>query len=364
MTLTNPFKFGSVVDVPYFTNRTEEIRHLKQTLQGPNHVILISPRRFGKTSLMLKVLDKLDRPYVFLDLQIITDVNDLATQLLKRIYRIYPFERLKQLVKNFQIVPNLTINPVNNDVEISFQPAETSMPMLEDVLNTLDLLGTKEKCPILVFDEFQEINRLGKHLPGHMRAVMQHHQNINYAFMGSMESRMKEIFEQKKSPFYHFGQLMLLNRIPKPDFQAYLNNGFESSHAGVLTESILDFTQCHPYYTQQLASTIWELSTVYTDVDILFSEAISRLIQIHDADYERLWQMLNPTDRKVMISLSQKEQNILTSTIFKKYNIKAASTVFSSLKRLMAQGYVIKMDSQYELDDPFFAQWINQKRKY
>ena len=85
MIKSNPFKFGSIVDEPYFTNRVNELQQLKQLLQSQNHVILISPRRYGKTSLMMKVVGQLDRPYIFLDMQLITDVTDFATQLLKRI---------------------------------------------------------------------------------------------------------------------------------------------------------------------------------------------------------------------------------------------------------------------------------------
>lgn len=122
MTKSNPFKFGSIVDDPYFTNRVNEIQKIKNLLQSQNHLILISPRRYGKTSLMLKVVKTLERPYIFLDLQLVTDVADFAAQLLKRIYRIYPFEQLKQLIKSFRIIPNFTINPLNNEAEISFQP--------------------------------------------------------------------------------------------------------------------------------------------------------------------------------------------------------------------------------------------------
>lgn len=114
---------------PTFTNRVKELKQIKSLLQSQNHLILISPRRYGKTSLVTKVLSDLDRPFIFLNLQLITDVSDFAAQLLKRIYRIYPFERLKQLVKNFRIVPSLIMNPLTNEVEISFQGSHSSFPL-------------------------------------------------------------------------------------------------------------------------------------------------------------------------------------------------------------------------------------------
>jgi len=176
---------------------------------------------------------------------------------------------------------------------------------------------------------------------------------------------MREIFEKKKSPFYHFGQLFPLEKIPNDDFIEYLASGFESKSASPkeLSEEILKLTNCHPYYTQQLAYTVWE----NCDDDLPFEEqinsAVNYLIQIHDIDYERLWQNQNQTDKKVLIALAQKEKNILTGPFNQKYGFTATSTVYSSLKRLMKKGYVIKSNINYELDDPFFAKWIDRKRK-
>jgi len=182
MTKVNPFKFGSVVDDPYFTNRVKELEQIENILQSANHLIVISPRRYGKTSLIMKVVSKLERPFIFLDLQLITDTSDFASQLLKRIYRIYPFERLKQLLKKFRIVPTLSMNPLNNEVDVSFQPVSSHLPILEDVFNLIEALGEKGKRPIIVIDEFQDIKRIDSKLDRHLRAIMQHHKNINYAF--------------------------------------------------------------------------------------------------------------------------------------------------------------------------------------
>lgn len=365
MTKVNPFKFGSIVDEPYFTNRVKELGQIKSILQSANHLIMISPRRYGKSSLIMKVVGKLKRPHIFLDLQLITDTSDFASQLLKRIYRIYPFARLKQLLKDFRIVPTLNMNPLSNEIDISFQPVSSHLPILEDVFNMIEILGRKGKRPIIILDEFQDIKRIDNKLDRYLRAVIQHHKNINYVFLGSMESMMRDIFEKKKSPFYHFGQLLPLEKIPHDDFSEYLANGFKSksSSPNKLSEEILKLTSCHPYYTQQLAYTVWENCDDNLLVVEQITSAVNYLIQIHDIDYERLWHNQNQTDKKVLIALSQNEKNILTDSFNRKFGLTATSTVFSSIKRLMNQGYVIKSDMGYELDDPFFAKWINRKRK-
>jgi len=365
MIKTNPFKFGSIVDGPYFTNRVTELQQIKTLLQSKNHLILISPRRYGKTSLMLKVVKTLERPYIFLDLQLITDVADFASQLLKRLYRIYPVERIKQFIKSFRIVPSLNLNPVTNEIDISFQPVTSAMPLLEDVLNLIEKLGTHAKTPVVIFDEFQDIFRIETGLDRQLRAIIQHHKNVNYAFLGSMESMMRDIFEKKKSAFYHFGQLMPLGKIPYDDFYNYLIKGFSGrcSNEKTLSEIILKVTKAHPYYTQQLAFTVWNNCNDKLSPEKQIDNAVAGLVQVHDIDYERLWQTQNQTDKKVLIALSLQKQNILSEPVIRQYGLPATSTVFSCLKRLMKQGYVIKSGSFYELDDPFFAQWIKQKRE-
>jgi len=364
MTTSNPFKFGSVVDEPFFTNRVNELKQIKQLLQSQNHLILISPRRYGKTSLILKAVNALKRPYLFLDLQLVTGIEDFAAQLLKRLYRIYPFERIKQFIKNFRVLPALNVNPLTNEVDISFQTVDKPAPLLEDVFNLIENLGKQGKRPIVILDEFQEIFRIGNHLDNQLRAVLQHHKQVNYAFLGSMESMMQDIFERKKSSFYHFGQMIPLGKIPYDDFYHYLVRGFEKKcvQKENISKKILEFTRAHPYYTQQLAFTVWENCSNNLPFAGQVNTAITLLIQIHDMDYERLWQTLNPTDKKVLIALSLQNRNILSETVVRKYGLPAVSTVFSSLQRMMKHGYIIKTNSGYEPDDPFFAQWIKRKR--
>ncbi len=86
----NPFKFGTVVDGVHFTDREEEIAFISSHLRSENHLIMISPRRFGKTSLIRKILKESDRKHIYLDLQIVLSEEDFASQLLRRVYRISP----------------------------------------------------------------------------------------------------------------------------------------------------------------------------------------------------------------------------------------------------------------------------------
>lgn len=363
--LKNPFKFGAIVDEPYFANRKEEISKVKSILNSENHLIIISPRRFGKTSLIKKVTGSINRPSIYLDLQLITNTEDFTAQLLKRLYRIYPFEKLKQQIKNFRILPSISLNPLNNEVDISFQPVSSSSIIIEDVLNLIENISKRREKVIVVLDEFQEIKNIGKQLDRHLRSTIQHHQKINYVFLGSQEHLMRDIFEKKNSPFYHFGNLLLLDKIPYTDFFTYLSERFSNitKHPEKISTEILGITKSHPFYTQQLAFNIFEFLLKKEITADIVEKGVDEIVRIHDMDFERLWNTLNRTDMKVLIGMTQTKISPLSSGFMVKSNIGSSSTIFSSLKRLSDKGIVIKTEAGYEIDDPFFTKWIKIRRE-
>ena len=123
----NPFKFGTVVDGEYFTDREDELTQIGSYLNSENHLIIISPRRFGKTSLIRKILKESERRYVYLDMQLVISEEDFAAQLLKRIYRIFPMQKLKGYIKSFRLIPTVNLNPVTGEAEITFKPGSKDL---------------------------------------------------------------------------------------------------------------------------------------------------------------------------------------------------------------------------------------------
>ena len=116
-----------------------------------------------------------------------------------------------------------------------------------------------------------------------------------------------------------------------------------------LAKRILDYTSCHPYYSQQLASNVWQVGVLKPDAEDPFKAAIDHIVTTHGLDYERLWMNFNRTNKWIMQRLSyglplQTGEN-------------RTSTIYSALKRLQKDGYVIYTD-RYEMEDPFFREWI------
>ena len=354
----NPFKFGTIVQGEFFTDRIEELEHVKQLLDSENHLVLISPRRFGKSSLIAKALQQTGRPFITIDFMKVLSTEDLAAQILSGVFRLHKMEKLKHLLAHFRVAPNISYNPVTEGWDFSFMPLmEKASVALEDAMGLLQKITTPENRLIVVFDEFQEVNEISPSLAKQLRAIIQHQEGMNYVFMGSQESMMNEIFEKKKSPFYHFGQRMNLKKIPYADFFSYIVSRLPDMAQEVkekIANDILQFTNVHPYYSQQLAAATYNIIMYGNPSENAVSEAIKQQVDEHDLDYERLWTSMKRTDRKILTLLARKTNPLTDRSL-------PTSTTFSAIKRLVKQGYVIKTTT-YELEDPFFGEWIMQDK--
>ncbi|MCR4837108.1 MAG: AAA-like domain-containing protein [Bacteroidaceae bacterium] len=354
--MKNPFKFGTIVDDEFFTDRQHELQFIHRILNSENHLILISPRRFGKSSLVMRAVKQSSRPYILINWQQITSTEDLAAKLLKSVFRIYPWERVKHLMNHFHVIPTISTNPLTDRVDVSFQPVVDANVLLEDAMALVEKVSSNNQRIVVIFDEFQEVVSIAKGLDKQLRSIMQMQKNLNYIMLGSQESMMTEIFEHNKSPFYHFGTLMRLEKIPFQDFLDYLNKRLSPvllSQSNDICNEILNITRCHPYYTQQLASQVWELASYEKISNNVVMCAVERLTNIHDLDFERLWISFNKMDKRILQTISSMKNPMQDRQL-------PTSTTYSSIKRLMKVGYVIKTNV-YEIEDPFFNQWIQQK---
>lgn len=350
--MENPFKFGTIVEAGYFTDRVNEVAYIEQFIKSANHLVMISPRRFGKSSLVAKAVKESGRKSITLNLQSVTSVSDLSAKLLREFFKVHPMERIRHLIAHFRIVPMISTNPVTGAMDVSFQSGAPEEVLLEDVLNLLERAHSEKDRLIVVLDEFQEIKDISSGLDRQLRSIMQEQKHINYILLGSQESMMTDIFENKKSPFYHFGELMRLGKLPRQDFYDYLVERLSAvfpESCKVLADRILNFTECHPYYSQQLAANVWQIGVLQPkSVDVL-QAAVDHIVVSHALDYERLWMGFKRTNRWILQRLAYGK------TL--QDGEHRTSTIYSALKRLQKDGYAIYSD-HYELEDPFFKQWI------
>ena len=347
----NPFKYGSIVTGDFFTDREEELQQVKQKLDSENHLVLISPRRFGKSSLVEMALQDVHREHILIDMQYVMDVDDLAAHIVKAILDLHPWEKIKHLMSHFRVAPTLSTNAVTGSMEVSFQPTASSTTVLEDAMALSDRVSSQENRLLVVLDEFQEILNIGKGLDKRLRALMQRQKNLNYILMGSQESMMEDIFEKKSSPFYHFGYVMHLRKIPHDKFERYLADRLPAvTTQQEIIKDILDFTRCHPYYTQLLASEVWEKMTYNNMESNVVAAAKDSIVNARDLDFERLWLVQNRTDRSWLLQIAKEQQTL-------KGKLQPKSTRYSALHKLQKTGLLIKTET-FEIEDPFFRAWI------
>ena len=354
----NPFKFGTIVEGDYFTDRNKELQDIIDMLDSENHLVLISPRRYGKSSLINKALQQMKRPYILIDMMQVISVESLAATIVRQILKQYTMERIKHLISNLRVTPTLTYKAQTDSWSVSFtaNTVQDSMTALEDAMDMLERVTTPNNRLIIVFDEFQEVTEVSKTLDRQLRAIMQRQKGLNYVFMGSQESMMEEIFEKKKSPFYHFGQRMVLHRLPYEELMQYIEERMpigDKTECETVSNQILKVTNLHPYYTQQLASMVYRKIKAGSAIGHIVEDAVSSIIEEHDLDYERLWQTMTRGERRVIQQLAQGINPTQNRTI-------PYTTTASTLKKLIKNGYIVKT-TQYELEDPFFKQWILQK---
>lgn len=133
--------------------------------------------------------------------------------IIKEVYRLYPWEKLKHMLAGLRIIPVISSTPTGDQLEVSFNPQiASSSTFIEDALTLLEKVSTPERKLIVVLDEFQELLEVEKNVDKKLRAITQKQEGLNYIFLGSQESMMADIFERPRSHFYHFGLLMRLDK--------------------------------------------------------------------------------------------------------------------------------------------------------
>ena len=145
---------------------------------------------------------------------------------------------------------------------------------------------------------------------------------------------------------------MRLGKLPRQDFYDYLVERLSAvfpESCRVLADCILNFTECHPYYSQQLAANVWQIGVLQPKSEDVLQAAVDHIVVSHALDYERLWMGFKRTNRWILQRLAYGK------TL--QDGEHRTSTIYSALKRLQKVGYAIYSD-HYELEDPFFKQWI------
>jgi hypothetical protein len=378
--MENPFVYGKVARGESFADREAESEELMADIASGQSVIIFSPRRYGKTSLILEVLDRAREVgllTVYLDLFKVTSEEGFITTYAKEVAKLqtggvrFILRNLRELLP--RLVPKVVLKSEKAGVEVEFEfdPRSERDPLLDDLLEAVTIMGKKSnKRAVVVFDEFQEIADwdAARNVERQMRSHFQLHQNVSYIFMGSKRHLMQEIFQSKNRPFYRFGKHFPLEKIPRNEFSTFVQKRFGETGvqiAAPLINEILNVTEDHPYYTQLLCHILWgrthEARTVTTD-DV--SSALQEVFLREAHAFHDLWDMLPLKARQLLVALAKEENyqvRVYSNDFLQKHNLGSASSVQRAVFRLMTEEILEKVDGGYQYTDAFFKRWIRNE---
>jgi len=349
--------------------RNKELQLLKQLILAGQSIVIIAPRRMGKTSLMLELIRRLkDEGYFTCNIDVFSasNISSLASRITESVFANNQLDKhFRQALNSIsEAFKNIKFKSELEDYSfiLEFQSKAKTAPfdLLEDSLNLIDSYAAKNKKKMLAaFDEFGDIKKLdGEHIVKLFRSIIQLQQNTTFLFSGSYESVMSELFVGKNAPFYRMTRIIELGNIKHQDFEDYLKELFIKNtidiEANRISE-ILSFTKGHPYYTQLYVQELminYKLS--HKQHLASHNEIIEQLLIVEKSFLEKTWEDLSKKrENKVIITtIAKGVKSIYAEIDNKKVNIARA------INNTKKQGLISMQDSAYVLNDPLFNEWI------
>lgn len=356
--------------MPYFIDREAEVRDLTMSLGGGANIILYSPRRYGKTSLIHKVSEELEAQgitVVYMDLFQVNSQEKFLVSYLQAIFKKSTrwekmLQRISGLIRSAR--PVLTMDQEGKPV-LSLESGRgsgSSAALFEEVVDLPEKLADKKRW-VVVFDEFQEVENLnGETFEKQLRACIQHHRQVNYVLMGSKKHLLLGMVTRRNRAFYNFGKLVRLDRIPAGVWIPYLREGFTGigfKPAGKVLEMIVEEAGNVPFYVQYLAFEVAEcglISGKLTEETVV--KALERMM-INQEDYFRaLWESVSYTQQQTLLALARENRGIYSKGYLDRNKLYTVSGVQRSVAVLMKKGIIDKSGEEYVFEDPFFASWL------
>jgi len=370
------FVYGVAVSDYNFIGRERETKRLLDNFKGGINVILMSPRRLGKTSLVKHVCNKLDDKdiiTVYLDIfgckSEYDFYNKLTAEVLKQTASKSElwFEEAKEFL--YRLTPKISFSPEpNSDFSISLGiTPKTHTP--EEVLQMAETIAIKRKKRIVIcIDEFQQIGEMSnsKQIQARLRTVWQHQKHVSYCLFGSKHHLMSTIFLHRSMPFFQFGDTISLNKIATEDWVEYIVSHFADgkrtiSHA--LAEEICKFTENYSAYVQQLAwlvFTLKEEGETVTEDDI--RQAENDLLATNDILFMQMIEPLSEFQLNFLRAIASGiKKDFGLSEVREEYNLGSYSNITRLKTALLERDLIEKKETELVITDPIFAKWLKRK---
>ncbi len=336
-----------------FCNRVEEKKRLMTCIAHQRPLLVVSPRRYGKTSLVLRVIEEMQLPYAHIDLFSVIDEDDLERVVLQGVGRLIssiepiPDKALK-LAKTF--FNSLNIRAVLSHLGVSIEldkKKEKAAYHLLDILERLESLTQKiDKKIILFFDEFQCIADIATDhaMESVLRQVAQLTKSISFIFSGSHRHLLEQLFDDRNRPFYKLCEKVSVERISEKSYIEHIQKIAKITWNQHLPDRILSaifaYTECHPYYVNLVCSRLFLLN--FPDNETV-SQLWSQYLLEERSGVASELELLSKNQRKLLTAISR--YNGTNAPLGKEFIHKAnisKATIEQSLSFLEKKDYVYR----------------------
>lgn len=370
--METPFVFGRIATAENFTDRETETAQLTAQFRALINTIIISPRRWGKSSLVERASDIATREdhvlkICHIDLFNVRSEEEFYTQLATTVIKATStkWEEALADARGFlsRLVPKISIGAApGSELSIDFDWDELRKSP-DDILDLAERIAVEKKLKIMVcIDEFQNISEFSDPIAFQrkLRTHWQRHQHVGYCLYGSKRHMMLEVFTDTSKPFYKFGNLMFLDKIPEECLVNFFLQRFEetgkhiSLSAAALIARLID---CHPYYAQQLAQLSWLRTEDFCD-DHIVNDAFMALVGQLSLLFANMTEGLTNQQLNYLHALLAGESAITSTQTMKKYNISSATAASRSKEALIKNDILDNIAGTIHFQDPVFRHWL------
>lgn len=370
--MKNPFQYGKVAERENFIDRDMDREFLRNTLYSGTNVILMSPRRWGKSSVVKQAMTELIQEatnvrVVHIDAFPITSTQEFysifAREVLKATYNHVQavMDAVGRFLKN--ISPKISFSPEPMS-EFSFSLDFSHEDIDEDVVLNLPQKIAAEKGLqlIICIDEFQKLAKLTDYekLESKMRSVWQHQQEVSYCLYGSQRHMMKEIFDSSEKPFYRFGQMYHLKKIAAEDWIEYIQNRFHDTGKEItplLAQKITELADCHSWYVQQLASAVWNF-TAERATEESITKAMEWCMDVNSETYQNICDRFSEAQIGLLRAIANGEAQLSSSANIRKYRLGSSASVIKNKQMLINNDIIDSTHKSVTFLDPIFLAWF------
>ena len=368
-----PFIFGPIVTGRQFIDRKKELVKLRNNIDHGVHTILISPRRWGKSSLVHHLSRKLSKDksikWVYIDPFGLSDELEFFEEYSKAMLKVAssklddPGKLIHKFFRNIQ--PSITIGKdPKGDFKITLQKADMEKGF-EEILDLPEKLALKKRKKLIIcIDEFQYIERFKNPLlfQSRLGSVWQNHKEVIYILCGSKPHRMEKIFNTEGNPFFRLGDVIYLSKIKKKHFRRFIISTFERSGKTIPKEradKLIEIVGKNPYFVQQLARQVWiKRSEMVIESDI--RDAVDEIIQQNSIWYFREVERMTGPQFNYLKAVVNREPNLSGQEVLRKYKLGSSANV-AKIKLVMEEREILNYKNLYpEFLDPFLKLWIKE----